>query len=115
MPDPDEEVSKQKAYRELGKALLGDTFGATRLSDAEAEESGLAWLKSVLPILRERICNNAEIHRLFRSEGALLRNSVLTTVLDTTLNGLFGGIPVTTISQAVIAYGLHELCSGLPK
>jgi hypothetical protein len=103
-------MNEQQIFTEIGRALLGETLGTTRLNDAEAEEAGRAWFKSVLPIIRERICGNEQIRKQLMSPEAQLRNAALAVVLDTLLRGLFKDIQVAAISQAVLCYGLHVLC-----
>jgi hypothetical protein len=108
-------LTEEKAFRDLGRALLAGTFGASRLTDSEAEESGRAWYKSVLPVLKERICGNEAITKLLRTEDATLRNAVLVAAVDAALQGVFASIPITTITHAVVVYGLHRLCGGSVK
>jgi hypothetical protein len=103
-------VSEDDVFAEIGRALLSDTFGTTKLSDAEASTAGRAWFATVLPVLRGRVCGNAAVEKALLTEGAAARNTALTAALDTALAGLFHGIPVTTIANAVILYGVHTLC-----
>ena len=108
-------LTEEKAFRDLGRALLAGTLGASRLTDSDAEESGRAWYETVLPILKERICGNETITKLLRTEEATLRNAVVVAAVDAALQGIFAGIPITTITNAVVVYGLHRLCGSLPK
>lgn len=105
-----QDMSEPQLFAEIGRALLGKTLGTTRLSEAEAEEAGRAWFRSVLPILKERICGSEQIRKELTSPKSQLRNSAVVVVLDTLLSGLFHGVPVTSISQAVLCYGLSVLC-----
>jgi hypothetical protein len=108
-------LTEEEAFRDLGRALLAGTFGASRLTDPEAEESGRAWYKSVRPVLAERLCNNETITQSLRTENATLRNAVIVAAVDAALQGAFAGIPITTITHAVVVYGLHKLCGVAPK
>ena len=105
-------MTEDEVFAEIGRALLADTFGTTKLSDAEASVAGRAWFASVLPAIRERVCGNPAVERALLTPGAAARNAALTAALDAALAGLFQGIPVTTIVHAVILYGIHTLCPG---
>jgi hypothetical protein len=107
-------MNEKEIFAEIGRTLLGETLGTTRLNEGEAEEAGRAWFKSVLPIIRERICGNEQIRKLIMSPEAQLRNVAAAVVLDTLLRGLFKDIQVAAISQAVLCYGLHVLCGVEP-
>jgi hypothetical protein len=109
------ELTEERAFQALGRALLSETVGASRLSGADAEESGRAWFGSVLPVLRQHICQNAKVQEVLMSESAMLRNAAIVATLDAALDRVFSGIPVTTISHAVIVYGIHELCQTKSK
>jgi hypothetical protein len=104
--------SENQVFAEIGRSLLGEHFGAVRLSDEEAERAGRSWFQSVLPAIGERICGDPIIQEQLLDNAAAARNTALLAVLDTLLAGLFYGLPVATISHAVALYGIHKICDG---
>lgn len=98
----------------IGRQLLSGTFQGRRLSPSEYADVGRAWLNNSLPVLREKICDNPVIQSQLLSTGAAVRNAAAVEILDAVLHDVFSGIHVSTISHAVLCFGLYKLCGVSP-
>jgi hypothetical protein len=103
-------VDENAIFTEIGFALLGENFGATRLTKEEAYRAGKNWFASVLPTIRKRICGNPAIEKQLFEPVATARNAALIAVIEGAINGLFTNVPVLSITHAIICYGVKRIC-----
>jgi hypothetical protein len=108
-------MTDDDAFAALGYALLEEQFGSRRLSYEDALDIGRRWFQSVLPTLRLHICGNKLIEEALLTPAAQARNAAIVAALDAALAKRFNNIPVTTVSHAVICYGIHRLCENPPE
>lgn len=109
MPDQNS-LDESAIFAEIGFALLGDNFGAIRLTKEEAARAGKNWLVSVIPTIRKHICGNAGIEKHLFEPLATTRNAALIAAIDAALTGLFSNVPLISIAHAVVCYGVKKIC-----
>ncbi len=101
-------MSDEDLYRELGRTVTSDDFGAGRPSSRELIRRGRAWLTAEWGTIRTAVCADPRVQAFIADENSEAR-ALFGAVVDCLL-ALFKTLPVALIATLIIRMGITNMC-----